>query len=70
MAPPVRFTNAEIADALRISRSVNQAAKMLGMSQGALRKRCLNHTDLVPVHAAAVVRGLRFRGTLMKSKAS
>jgi hypothetical protein len=61
MAPPVRFTNSEIAQALSISRSVNQASKLLGMSQGALRKRCLSHADLVPVHAAAVARGVRFQ---------
>ena len=39
MAPPMRYLTSDVARALRISPSMRQAAFLLGMSLGALRKR-------------------------------
>lgn len=40
MAPPRRYTDEMIIDALSVAPSVKAASELMGMSLGALRKRC------------------------------
>ncbi len=69
MSPPIRYTGREIADAMRVSRSFKQAAELVGMSLGAMRKRVLKDPSLRPIALACWVRGRRNSGVRRVAKA-
>lgn len=62
MAPPTRYRAADIARAMRCSRSFKQAAGLLGMSTGAMRKRVLGDPYLKPLALECLARGKRNTG--------
>jgi hypothetical protein len=57
MAPPMVYLTSDLARAMRISRSMKQAAGLAGMSLGALRKRALKDRVLRPIALACIERG-------------
>lgn len=60
MAAPRKYSTRAILRALTAARSVNHAAQLIGMSTGALRKRCVYGADSDELSAAfniAVTRG-------------
>lgn len=62
MAAPMLYLTSDLARAMRMSRSMKQAAELLGMSLGALRKRALKDPRLRPLAEACISRGRRFGG--------
>ena len=58
MAPPMQYQGAEIAAALRAARSLKEAAELLGMSMGAMRKRWVHDPWLRPIALKCRARGL------------
>jgi hypothetical protein len=62
MAPPIQYLSSEIASAMRMSRSFKQAAELVGMSMGAMRKRVLKDPWLKPLALACFARGRRNTG--------
>lgn len=62
MAPPMRYLTSDLAHAIRVSRSMKQAASLIGMSLGALRKRALVDPYLKPMAMACIERGKRSSG--------
>ena len=61
MAPPMVYLTSDLARAMRISRSMKQAAALVGMSLGAMRKRALKDPRLRPLALACIERGNAFR---------
>lgn len=57
MAPPMRYLTSDLARAMRMAPSMRQAALLLGMSLGALRKRALGDRRLRPIALACIERG-------------
>jgi len=58
----LRYLSSEIADAMRISSSFKQAAALVGMSRGAMRKRVLRDPFLKPLALACWERGRQNTG--------
>ena len=63
MRSDVIFADEQIHAALVAARSVNQAAKRLGMARSALEKRCRRPPWLAAAYAECVKRGLLVRTT-------
>lgn len=62
MSPPLKYGTAEIADALAVSPSVVAAARLLGMSCGALRKRVTREVSLKRTYSRCLARGKKQSG--------
>ncbi len=62
MAPPMRYLRSDLARAMRISSSMSQAAELVGMSLGAMRKRALRDPLLKPLALACIERGRQNTG--------
>lgn len=58
MAHPT-YRSSDIAEAMRISRSFKQAAELVGMSPGAMRKRAFGDPRLKPLALACLARARR-----------
>jgi len=61
MAPPIQYPRDTIAKALRAAYSLKQAAHLVGMSLGAMRKRAFNDPLLRPLAERCRSRGLDVR---------
>jgi surfactin synthase thioesterase subunit len=62
MAPPMQYLSSELAEAMRIAHSFKQAAALVGMSMGAMRKRVMRDPLLKPIALACLARGRRNTG--------
>ena len=63
MAPPRRYTDRDIIEALRVSRSLKMASDISGMSMGAMRKR-IGDPEVYRAWRDCRARGLANIGTI------